>query len=128
VTAPRFIVLTRCQSAVLDELAKDGADNQVIADRLGISPETVKSHVRAVMAEIGASNRTAAAVAYLHRRVTVHVVESRRWPARGDVVHMGPTPGAVLLATGCCHRLLNELPETDTVTRAPDRVTCRKAA
>ena len=38
-------------------LVAEGLTNQEIADRLGIRPETVKTHVRAILSELGARNR-----------------------------------------------------------------------
>ncbi len=43
--------------AVLRELA-DGASNQEIADRLGISPNTVKTHIARLFEKLGANRRT----------------------------------------------------------------------
>ena len=43
--------------AVLRELAA-GASNQQIADRLGVSPNTIKTHVSKLFGKLGASRRT----------------------------------------------------------------------
>jgi DNA-binding NarL/FixJ family response regulator len=40
------------------ELVAEGLPNRAIAERLGISDQTVKFHVAAVMAKLGAANRT----------------------------------------------------------------------
>jgi NarL family two-component system response regulator LiaR len=51
-------------------LVVDGLSNDEIADRLVISPNTVKNHVRACMSKLGATNRAqAAALAVKHRLV-----------------------------------------------------------
>ena len=107
--------LTPRQRAILDQLTLDGATNRTIAERLGISENAVRGGVEALMGAFGTRNRTAVAVAAL----------KRRGPAE-PITHLGPAPGARLRATGCCHHLLDDLPGTDGVTRAPDRVTCGK--
>jgi DNA-binding NarL/FixJ family response regulator len=49
--------LTAREVEVLEGLA-EGLSNRAIADRLGISDQTVKFHVASVMAKLGAANRT----------------------------------------------------------------------
>jgi DNA-binding NarL/FixJ family response regulator len=49
--------LTSREREVLEALA-EGLPNRAIAERLGISDQTVKFHVASVMAKLGASNRT----------------------------------------------------------------------
>ena len=51
--------LTAREREVLELLA-EGLTNRMIAHRLAISDQTVKFHVAAVMAKLGASNRTEA--------------------------------------------------------------------
>ncbi len=53
--------LTPREREVLTELGR-GATNAEIADALGVSPETVKSHVRQVISKLGVRDRTAAAL------------------------------------------------------------------
>ena len=43
-----IIPVTPAQRSVLVELTRDGAENAVIAKRLHLSPETVKSHLKAI--------------------------------------------------------------------------------
>lgn len=57
--------LTSRQTEVLRLLA-DGATNAEIANRLVVSEHTVKSHIKHILRELGAANRTEAAAAY-HR-------------------------------------------------------------
>lgn len=122
-TSPRRVIaLTPAQRLVLGELTKDGATNGAIAERLGLNEHTVKSHMKAILNEFGTSNRTAIAVAVLRHRVLI----GSHGSSRSTTTHLGPHPGAELIATGCCHRLIRELPGSDGVTRAPDRVTCGK--
>jgi DNA-binding CsgD family transcriptional regulator len=47
------------REAQIARLVADGATNKAIARRLGLSPETVKNHLRAVFAKAGVANRTA---------------------------------------------------------------------
>jgi DNA-binding NarL/FixJ family response regulator len=49
--------LTPREIAVLEQLA-EGLANKAIAERLGISDQTVKFHVASIAAKLGASNRT----------------------------------------------------------------------
>jgi DNA-binding NarL/FixJ family response regulator len=53
----RLTTLTRRQREVVQLLAL-GFSNRMIAERLDISESTVKVHIRAIMAQNGASNRT----------------------------------------------------------------------
>lgn len=72
--APRLVILTPRQRAVLGELARDGADNPTIGARLGISEQTVKHHIKGVLAAFDRTTRTAVVVDCLrgHVRVRVH--------------------------------------------------------
>ncbi|MCH7746162.1 MAG: helix-turn-helix domain-containing protein, partial [Chloroflexi bacterium] len=45
------------------ELLSQGDSNQDIASKLGISPNTAKTHVRNIMSKLNAANRTQAALA-----------------------------------------------------------------
>lgn len=49
------------------ELLGEGLPNKAIADRLGISDQTVKFHVASILAKLGASNRTDAVRRALQR-------------------------------------------------------------
>jgi len=57
----RRFQLTRAESAVLRELAQ-GRANGDIADRLCVSIETVRTHVRRVLGKLGVRSRTEAAL------------------------------------------------------------------
>lgn len=60
---------------------KDGADNETIARRLGLSLDTIKTHMRRLMYKVGVGSRTALVVAVGVRREVVaftpnsHVVD-----------------------------------------------------
>ncbi len=60
--------LTQREHDVLSQVAAGGA-NREIATRLGISEETVKSHLKSVMNKLGASDRTQAVVVALKRGI-----------------------------------------------------------
>lgn len=72
VTEPPIVVLTRRQAAVLEQLCH-GHGNQAIARALYITEDTVKAHVKAVMATLGARDRTHAVVLALTGQVRVLV-------------------------------------------------------
>lgn len=59
--ARRARSLTPAERRVLDALA-DGARNRDVADALGVSVDTVKTHVKRVLAKLGARSRSEAAV------------------------------------------------------------------
>lgn len=81
-TAPRTVVVSRAQAAVLAELACDGASNAEIANRLGISEWTVKSHMKGLARAFDRRDRAAIVVDYLRRQVVVRVVtQPSREPA-----------------------------------------------
>ncbi len=56
-----LVALTRREIEVLQLLA-EGLSNKAIADRLIVSPRTVKAHLRSVYRKFGVQNRTSAAV------------------------------------------------------------------
>ena len=51
------------------ELVADGLSNRGIADRLGVSDETVKFHLGSIFGKLGASNRTDAVRRALRRQL-----------------------------------------------------------
>jgi DNA-binding NarL/FixJ family response regulator len=67
---PLIEPLTPRESDVL-ELLTEGLSNKAIAARLGISDQTVKFHIAAILAKLGAANRTDA-VRLALRRGLVH--------------------------------------------------------
>ena len=67
--APRFELLTTREGEVL-ELVAAGLTNAGIAERLWISPGTVKKHLDNVYAKLGVTNRAAAVAARPGRGVT----------------------------------------------------------
>lgn len=80
-SGPRVAVISRAEYAVIRELAHDGADNAEIADRLGISVDTVKCHFKGVMKATGEPTRTALAVGLLRGRIVLRTVTQ---PRRGE--------------------------------------------
>ncbi|MEK9817078.1 MULTISPECIES: response regulator transcription factor [Limnobacter] len=59
----RMARITERQVSVLYRIAK-GESNHEIAQNLGLSPETVKTHVRSILARLNARNRLEAAMLY----------------------------------------------------------------
>ena len=60
--------LSRRQREVLESIV-NGLPNACIADKLGISLEMVKEHVKALFAKIGAANRTEAVAIALRKHL-----------------------------------------------------------
>lgn len=79
-TTQQRVTLTRAEASVLAELVCDGASNREIADRLGVTEHTVRSHIKRVMRAFDRPCRTAVAVAYLRRQVVVTVTHRRTSP------------------------------------------------
>lgn len=67
--------LTPTQRAVVDELARDGADNATIAARLHLSQSTVAAYIHRALEVTGCPTRTALAVGVL--RDTVRIDDAR---------------------------------------------------
>jgi DNA-binding CsgD family transcriptional regulator len=65
------VELTPAQVDVLRELCR-GLSNRRISEALGCSEDTVKSHVKDILAALGASDRTHAVVMVLSGQVRVH--------------------------------------------------------
>lgn len=74
---PPTVYVTAREFACVEELLRDGATNKQIAKRLYISEDTVKSHVKKVLAKAGVANRTQFAVAVLNRKFKVGVCDHR---------------------------------------------------
>jgi len=66
------VLVTRMERAVLESLC-EGKSNRMIARDYGLSEDTVKSHLRNVMAKIGARDRTHAVSLVWSGVVTVKV-------------------------------------------------------
>jgi len=64
--APNAPELSARQEHILG-LLSEGLDTQDIADRLGVSPETVKSHVKVILHKLGARGRTHAVAIGMRR-------------------------------------------------------------
>jgi DNA-binding NarL/FixJ family response regulator len=71
------------QFAILAELAKDGADNAAICQRLNLSMDTVKCQIHRALVESRLPNRTALAVT-LARGELPYRVADRRYRDRVD--------------------------------------------
>jgi DNA-binding CsgD family transcriptional regulator len=82
VTKPRLAVLTPAQRRVLGELVKDGASNPEIARRLGVSLDTVKSHMKVILAVTGCGDRAAVVADCLRGRLVIRTVR-RPWELTG---------------------------------------------
>lgn len=78
-TRPRFSRPTEPQVKVLDLLA-DGYGNAEIAHKLGLSEDTVKTHLKAASHGVMARNRTHLAVMYVEWKLGLR--EQPSWDAR----------------------------------------------
>ncbi|WP_040669438.1 response regulator transcription factor, partial [Nitrolancea hollandica] len=65
-TKQDLVGLSHREAAILDCIVR-GESNKEIALRLGISEQTVKTHVAAILRHLGANNRTAAAMTAVKR-------------------------------------------------------------
>lgn len=79
----RLVSVTVSQKRVLDQLVLDGPTDRVIARRLGVEEETVKSHMKALLTRLRVRNRTAAVCEVLSGRVVVDVRAYSRRSADG---------------------------------------------
>lgn len=122
----RVVTLTPMQRRVLDELCTDGASNEDIAARLYVTPDTIKTHLRHILAATGAANRTALVVAVLTGTVCIArpVAAPPGDAGSTGIVHMAPRGWPAMQATGCCQRITDELPARDRLTATAARVTC----
>ena len=68
---PLQALLTARQVGILEELST-GRSNKEIAARMGISPETVASHMKEILARLGVRNRTEAVAQYLRVKRQIH--------------------------------------------------------
>ncbi len=67
-TQPSLNALTSRELEVLKEIAR-GKDNQTIADDLGLSTKTIKTHVSNILSKLYLADRTQAAVYALRQRI-----------------------------------------------------------
>lgn len=77
-TEPRVVQLTRRERQIVGELANDGPRDAVIAERLGITDHTVKTHIKNALRESGCSTRTELVCALFRRRIVIKTVVQRR--------------------------------------------------
>jgi DNA-binding NarL/FixJ family response regulator len=77
----RIAMITDTESRVAAELLADGAANREIADRLGVSEDTVKSHIKRLLAAADCHTRTEFVVRVLRGQVRLRV---RTWGADGE--------------------------------------------
>ena len=77
-SAGPLVSITRAEARVLDELMRDGASNQTIARRLCLSEDTVKTHMKRLLAATDCPDRTSLVVAIFRRAIRIRV---RRTPA-----------------------------------------------
>jgi hypothetical protein len=98
VQVPPKIYLTPIERRVLGALTFDGAQNDLIAARVGLSPDTVKTHMRSILAKANKAlgytspeatrlTRTSLCVKLLKRHLAVQVCQS---PFMHDAEHTPP--------------------------------------
>lgn len=72
------VIVSRREREVLHELLRDGASNAQIGARLYLSEDTVKCHVKQLLAKTGRATRTALAVGVLRDEISIHVNQPAR--------------------------------------------------
>lgn len=65
----RLVALTYSEARVVRELMLDGARNPIIAKRLFITEDTVKSHMKAILRKTGCADRTKLVMALLRQQI-----------------------------------------------------------
>lgn len=73
------IYVSQSEWRVLTAFLHDGGSNETVARRLCCSQETVKTHMRRLLAKTGCDTRSSLAVAVLRGHVHVQPSPSRRW-------------------------------------------------
>ena len=80
--------LTEREIEILQKVAQ-GKTNQVIADELFLSERTVRTHITNILAKLGLTNRTQAALYAFARRYCLHeIYPSRRRPGISVTLHI----------------------------------------
>lgn len=72
-TEPRIVRITPRQLDILRELLADGAEGREIAERLGVSYETVRSHMRHIYSAAGLDRREQLIVAYFRKQIAFQI-------------------------------------------------------
>jgi DNA-binding NarL/FixJ family response regulator len=75
---PPVVFITYAQRAVIAELCADGASDDTIAERLGVTRNTIRTHLRILRQATGYHDRTALAVALLRGRIRLRTVSRPR--------------------------------------------------
>lgn len=71
------VCFTLRELQILHELLKSGEDNQAIADRLYLSIETVKTHMRKIYRKAGVDNRTELVIRLLKQQIVPTDIHDR---------------------------------------------------
>ena len=84
--------ITLCEWMVIKELAKDGASNKTIGERLGITEDTVKVHMKAALNNLDLPYRTRTSLALWFIRTKPAKPELQKqsngkWGYRGSDLH-----------------------------------------
>lgn len=66
---PRPLIVSPGQAKVLREFLRDGATNKVIGQRLFVTEDTVKTHMKRLFEKAGVHDRAALAVAVLRGQI-----------------------------------------------------------
>jgi DNA-binding NarL/FixJ family response regulator len=66
---PRLVALTPAEHRVLRAFLHDGADNPTLARRCDVSTETIRSHIRRILAATATRSKAELAVAALTGRL-----------------------------------------------------------
>ncbi len=93
---PLEIILTPRESDVLWALMEDAASNEMIARRLFVSLDTVKSHMKSILRKSGKKDRTALVLAVERRQIVLGEWQETRGCQPGDFTKLNATqPGGL---------------------------------
>jgi DNA-binding CsgD family transcriptional regulator len=99
---PRVVRVTVHQKRVVEALMADGATNAVLARRLGLTIETVRTHMARILRATGCPDRTALVVALARRRIVLTTDKQTGGRPGPPSTRLRGSPASTV-PTGCEH-------------------------